>query len=314
MKRAFLLLPFAFALNCAAQGPPVAGSQIIAGISEDTGKPVAILVDSDGSLKTSATLTGGGDASAANQTTIIGHVDGIETVLGTMDANTGSIKTAVELIGDTVKAEDAAHSSADKGIMALSVRKDTAAALAGADGDYQPLISNDSGALHVSVTDGVVAGTAGTPAADVVSVQGITSMTPVLVQPQAATTGGASIHGYVSTASINAITAKASAGTLYSLTAINPTAAKQYLRLYNKASAPDPSACNTNSDCPIAELIVPTSGDTNGAGFTIPLPSMGLAFSTGISYTLTAAGCTVLATCTDETNGGAGVSILAGFK
>ncbi len=48
------------------------------------------------------------------------------------------------------KAEDAAHSSGDKGIMALAVRKDTAAALAGTDGDYIPLIVDSTGRLHVN--------------------------------------------------------------------------------------------------------------------------------------------------------------------
>jgi hypothetical protein len=48
------------------------------------------------------------------------------------------------------KAEDAAHSSGDKGYMLLAVRKDTAAALAGADGDYIPLIVDANGRLHVA--------------------------------------------------------------------------------------------------------------------------------------------------------------------
>lgn len=48
------------------------------------------------------------------------------------------------------KAEDAAHSSGDKGVMLLAVRKDTAAALAGTDGDYIPLIVDDVGRLHVT--------------------------------------------------------------------------------------------------------------------------------------------------------------------
>lgn len=46
------------------------------------------------------------------------------------------------------KAEDAAHSSADVGVMALTVRKNTAAATSDADGDYQPLISDTNGRLH----------------------------------------------------------------------------------------------------------------------------------------------------------------------
>lgn len=48
------------------------------------------------------------------------------------------------------KAEDAAHSTGDRGIMALAVRKDNAAALAGTDGDYIPLITDASGRLHVT--------------------------------------------------------------------------------------------------------------------------------------------------------------------
>lgn len=50
---------------------------------------------------------------------------------------------------DVAKAEDAAHSSGDSGIMALAVRKDTASALAGSDGDYIPLIVDGNGLLHV---------------------------------------------------------------------------------------------------------------------------------------------------------------------
>src|SRR5690348_6899504 len=38
-----------------------------------------------------------GAATSANQTTIIGHVDGIETLLGTSNSNTGSIVTSVQL-------------------------------------------------------------------------------------------------------------------------------------------------------------------------------------------------------------------------
>ena len=49
-----------------------------------------------------------------------------------------------------IKAEDAVHSSGDKGFMLLAVRKDTAAALAGADGDYIPLIVDSLGRLHIT--------------------------------------------------------------------------------------------------------------------------------------------------------------------
>lgn len=48
------------------------------------------------------------------------------------------------------KAEDAAHASGDTGVMILAVRKDTATALAGTDGDYIPLIVDSSGRVHVA--------------------------------------------------------------------------------------------------------------------------------------------------------------------
>jgi len=50
---------------------------------------------------------------------------------------------------DLGKAEDAAHSSGDVGVMGLSVRQDAAAALAGTDGDYQPIITDANGRVHV---------------------------------------------------------------------------------------------------------------------------------------------------------------------
>lgn len=70
-------------------------------------------------------------------------------------------------------AEDAAHVSADLGTMALTVRKDTATALAGTDGDYAPLEVDASGRLHVAMS-GVdfTSGTAGVNAGGVSSVQG----------------------------------------------------------------------------------------------------------------------------------------------
>lgn len=47
-------------------------------------------------------VTVSGVSTAANQTTIIGHVDGIETLLGTIDADTGTIATEVAgLLTDT---------------------------------------------------------------------------------------------------------------------------------------------------------------------------------------------------------------------
>lgn len=54
-------------------------------------------------------------------------------------------------------AEDAAHVSGDRGIMALTVRKDTAAATAGTDGDYQPLVTDANGRAHTNPVGSITA-------------------------------------------------------------------------------------------------------------------------------------------------------------
>jgi len=64
------------------------------------------------------------------------HVDGAE----------GS-KTVKEL----VRLEDDAHTSGDPGVPALGVRQDTAASLAGTDGDYTMPIFDANGRQHVNV-------------------------------------------------------------------------------------------------------------------------------------------------------------------
>lgn len=61
---------------------------------------------------------------------------------------------------DLLKLEDAAHASGDAGVQCLSVRKNTAASTSGADGDYQPLITDTNGALWVNLQGSIPAGTA----------------------------------------------------------------------------------------------------------------------------------------------------------
>ena len=78
---------------------------------------------------------------AANSGVDIGDVDVTSIVPGTGATNLG-------------KAEDAAHSSGDTGVMALVVRNDVLDALAGSDGDYSALQVNKTGALNVTETVG----------------------------------------------------------------------------------------------------------------------------------------------------------------
>lgn len=107
-------------------------------------------------MRSTATLSGGGDASAANQTTEITHLSAIETAVeGTLVVGDGS--GALNVIcdsgcsGGTQYAEDAVHGSGNTGTLALVVRNDAGTPLA-ADGDNIPLMVNSAGALYVAGT------------------------------------------------------------------------------------------------------------------------------------------------------------------
>ena len=109
---------------------------------------VAISAQSDGTyigdIKFGESLPAGSAAIgklAANDGVDIGNVDVTSIVPGTGATNLG-------------KAEDAAHSSGDTGVMPLAVRNDEIAALGGADGDYAPLQVNAAGALYTNDASG----------------------------------------------------------------------------------------------------------------------------------------------------------------
>ena len=82
--------------------------------ADGSGDSTVPLVDAAGNLQidiVSSALPSGG-ATAANQSTIIGHVDGIETLLGTIDSDTNDIKTdmaAVEVLLTAANVDHAAN-------------------------------------------------------------------------------------------------------------------------------------------------------------------------------------------------------------
>lgn len=71
-------------------------------------------------------------------------VDGTVTIGTSVTPGTGATNLG--------KAEDAAHSSGDVGVMALAVRRDSAAASSGTDGDYEPLSTDANGLLRVNAS------------------------------------------------------------------------------------------------------------------------------------------------------------------
>lgn len=123
-------------------------------ISEGTGTNIA--ADDVGGVKYQRVKTAWGVDGSAVDTSATDPMPVVQT--GTPALPTGASTAANQSTGNaslaTVaalsKAEDAAHNSGDPGVMLLAVRKDTAAALAGTDGDYIPMIVDASGRLHIA--------------------------------------------------------------------------------------------------------------------------------------------------------------------
>jgi hypothetical protein len=83
--------------------------------------------------------------------------DGDDVALGakadaavTDPASSGSLVALLKGLLGLRKVEDVAHATGDAGIMALAVRKDTAAASSGTTGDYEPLQTDSTGRLRVA--------------------------------------------------------------------------------------------------------------------------------------------------------------------
>lgn len=147
------------------------------------------------------------------------------------------------------------------------------------------------------------AGTAGSAAGGVLTVQGVASMTPVQIsqatasnlnatvvgtgtfavqaQPTPVTTGGLSSYVVEPGASDNHNNIKNGAGQVYSIAVFNNSDTVNYIRLYNAATGFN--GCNSATNL-MWEGNIPAS--TSGAGFVYDL-AQGLAFSTGISICVT---------------------------
>ena len=98
---------------------------------------------------------------------------------------------------------------------------------------------------------------------------------PVAAYPVAGT--GLTVHRKTSAASANATNVKASAGVLHKLIVTNSNTSARYLKFYNSGSAP-----TAGSGAPHFDLMIPGSG-----GVVADFGPQGLAFSSGIGYTMT---------------------------
>lgn len=89
-------------------------------------------------------------------TTMIGHLDGVEGLLGTIDADTGNIVTSVQLLDDTVAVlgTDTFTEASTKGITIGAVRRDADTSLVDTTNEIGPLQMNALGQLKVEAFSG----------------------------------------------------------------------------------------------------------------------------------------------------------------
>ena len=123
-----------------------AGNNAIGKLAANSGVDIGnVDVTSLPSIPTGANAIG---KLAANSGVDIGDVD--VTSLPSIPAGTNNIGDVDVASASFEHAEDEAHTTADKGVHVLAVRKDTAAAQTNADGDYSSLLTDADGKLHVN--------------------------------------------------------------------------------------------------------------------------------------------------------------------
>ena len=243
-------------------------------------------------------------------------VSGTTKIAGTSDGLEVDVTRVTPGTNDTSlgKAEDAPHSSADVGVMALTVRQNTAASLSGTDGDYQPLITDTNGRLHVLDANSATALTAlqliddtiftddaaFTPATSKVSVAGfqadetatdsvdegdagaarMTLDRKVIVQPQPHTAGGLSIFRSLDLDETEE-DVKTSAGQVYGWFISNLATSTRFVKFYNATAA------NVTVGTTTPVLTFPIPGNSSDAVSANALGAMGIAFDTAICVAAT---------------------------
>lgn len=179
-------------------------------------------------------------------------VTGTVTV-GTHDV--GSITTAVTPgtgASNLGKAEDAAHTTGDVGVMVLGVRAaaPTDRSAGPTDGDYEPFATNEVGAVWVSHTHSANGGSS--------------------TMNASSSDGGTAL-----TSTAQAI--KASAGTLVGYYIYNPNSSAQFVQFYNTAQG----SVTVGTTNPLFMLTIPAASAAN-----LWMPG-GIAFGTAMSWSAT---------------------------
>jgi hypothetical protein len=221
---------------------------------------LAAAINGSSQMDVNIAANGIGLATSAKQDTIIGHVDGIEGLLGTIDTDTGNIVTSVQLLDDTVATlgTDTYTETTTKGLIIGAVRRDADTTLVNTTNEIGPLQMDAAGRLKVEAFSGetlpvslaslpaLAAGTNGigkltaNSGVDIgdVDVTSISAGTNAIgnVGLIGRTTGGMTIFRSIDIDESEE-EVKATAGQVFSITAFNTTAAPLYLKFYNATAA-----------------------------------------------------------------------------
>lgn len=271
-----------------------AGSNVIGGVTQ-SGTWNVTNISGTVSLPTGA-------ATAANQATLQGYVDGLETLITSTNTKLDTVIT------NTDRTADVAESATPSTVNLTQVNSTTLLAGNGATGTGSPrvTIANDNTPIPFSLNQlggSTIAANAGNASATTLRVVVASDQAAIATSPAPTTTMGCTLSGTQSAASTNSTNIKASAGTVCGGVAVNTTATLYYLRLYNLASAP---TCSSSTGF-VTTIPVPAS--TSGNGTLINLGPFGGAFSTGIGFCITGGG-----SSTDNTSAATGVYLTLAYK
>ena len=189
-----------------------------------------------------------GAATSAKQDTVIGHLDGVETLLGTIDADTGGVLTAVQLLDDAIVADDAAFTPA--------TTKTNIAGFFADEASTDSVDEGDAGAARMTLDRRQI------------------------VVPQPHATGGCDTF-HSNDLDETEEDVKTSPGTVYGWIITNRTTATVYIRFYNATAA----NVTVGTTAPLFTFAVP--GNATDAIAANLLGGIGINFSTAISVAAT---------------------------
>jgi hypothetical protein len=213
---------------------------------------------------------------------------GAATAANQATANTAlaAIQTSVEILDNAISGSemqvDIVSSALPTGAATAANQATANTALAAIQTSVEILDNAISGSeMQVDIVAALPAGNNNIGDVDVASLPALAAGTNVVgyVGLEARTSGGLSVSRVISGASTNATVAKASAGQVYGWYCSNTNDSPRYVKLYNTSSSP-----TVGTDTPTHTILVPGN---SGSGCTATFPH-GIAFSTGISYAITA--------------------------